>query len=101
MIRLHSTKSREAVSGLTEMVYSHFGLAVETHVDNRGPSTNRGIAQELVVLPGAGAQLARTAGIARDRASAGQADLPAVGMTTQHDIETGMCCMTIDFGGMG
>ena len=83
------------------MVHSHFGRAVEPHIDDRGSGANRGIAQELMVLPGAGAQRARTAGIARDRAPAGQADLSAMGMATQHDVKADMRGMAIDFRGMG
>ena len=42
-----------------------------------------------------GAESARQIGFEQDRNAAGQADLPAVGMSAQHQIETDVCGLPV------
>lgn len=72
--------------------------AIETQVDNAGAGTGRGVTLQVMMGPCAGTEGAWTSGIAHHRYATRQAHLAAMGMTTQHEIETGMRRMLVYLG---
>ena len=72
------------------------GRTVEPDIDNAGTGTGGGIPLQSLILPGATAERAGAAGVAHQGQTARQADLPAMGMPAEHQVEIGMCSMLVD-----
>jgi len=70
---------------------------VEPDIDDAGTATCRRVSLHRAVLPRATAKAPRQSGIERERDPAGQTDLPAMRVATQHQIKAGSRCGGIDF----
>ena len=70
--------------------------AVEPYGNNGRSGAHRGVSCHPLVGPRSGAEMAGQLRTQRKREAARQADLTAMGMSTQHQVELSMCGLTVD-----
>ncbi len=74
--------------------------AVDPSRDDGRPDADRGVSYHVAILPQPRSHPARQFRIEGDRDGAGQADLAAMGVPAQQQIEIGMSRLAVDLGGM-
>ncbi len=85
---------------LLQIVQRDLGRAIEPHGhDGRSRADGR-VSVHCMVPPGARAQSPGQDRIERYGNAAGQADLPAMGVTAQEQVEAGMSSLAVDLGGV-
>ena len=82
-------------------MHGHFRRAVEAGGDAAGTGAAGGVAVESVVGPGAGELGGRATSVADEGDAAGQADLSAVGVAGEHEVETVVERLVVDLGTVG
>jgi len=78
----------------------NFGRAIEPRGDDGRPDTDRGVSDHVAVSPQPRTHPPRQRRIQSDWDRTWQADLPAVRVPAEQQIEIGMRCLTIDLGRM-
>src|SRR4029079_5485701 len=78
-----------------------FWRAVEAHRNDGRSRAHRRVADQLTIFPSAGAHRTRQDRIESDRDSPGKADLAAMGMAAQEEIEVGTGSLPIYFWRVG
>ncbi len=84
-----------------EVVQHHFRRAVEAYADDAGAGAGRGVGLHGVVLPGARAHVAGAIRIQGEGDTARQADLAAVGVAAEHQVEARVGRLAVDLRGVG
>src|ERR1700687_1945303 len=98
-IRPPARRTRLA-SAATKAVQGDLGWTVEAYGHDARSSTHRRVADHVVMLPGPSPHPSRQRRPERDRDPSRQADLAAVGMAAQHQIEIGVGRLAINFRGV-
>src|SRR5215831_4357814 len=84
-------------SGTLQAMQRDLRRTIEPYRNDAGAGANGGIPIHLAIAPGPGTEPPWHTCIQSDRDGTRQADLPAVRMATQHEIETGMRGLPVDF----
>src|SRR6476660_1268402 len=83
-----------------EVMQGNFGKTIKADRNGSASHSNRGVANHIAILPWPRAHMPRQNRTKRDRNRTGQANLTAVGMATEKDIEASMCGLAVNFGRM-
>src|SRR5262249_34817619 len=75
----------------------NFWKTIKADGDDRCSDTERGIAHDLAMLPRSQTNMPWQKRIKSDWGRPRQTDLTSMGMAAQKQIETGMCCLAVDF----
>ena len=80
------------------MMQGNFRRAVDADRDDARSDADRGVPNHVVILPQPGSHPPRQFRIEGDRDGAGQADLAAMRVAAQQQVEIGVSRLAIDLG---